>query len=1174
MRNPAEPHRAPREWLAASCFLVAAWLTASAASAPDLSVPIPAGETRLADVGIYRVAWQSYGKEPVWMPVGWSGRFDDKTGITYQDAGPLLGRRALFLHSPWRVAPGKTWVEYQLILPAVAPIRLAFGIAMGPDAVAPDKSDGVTFSCSFATEGVDRELMRQHYDKAEWLDFSFDLSAHAGQTVTLRLQVEPGPKNNASFDYSYFGDAKIVVGKGAESTASVVSRLTGQASYRVTEQVSRLSLSNNPKNGVVPSNLLPCRNSIEQAGATWRFVYQAADARVIYAYEPKTGSLEDFIVQVDEGRPFAPALGGGVTVEVKQGEQTEQIPLRGGKALQIGRSGEALKVLWEYDVRGKPFRVAWTFKILGKALVVSASCDEPGVSRFSLGDVGLVPFRTMVSVPYLEGKLSYLPVQNVFVCRFLDWIVSNSSQSARGIATYEEKTDGTRHPLFESGYIAVSPDVGEVLPNVPSAPSPFVARLAPRVMLDIWGHHQGSYAGDAAKLRELKDNGVDHLAIIQHDWQRYGYDVKLPDHWPANPQMGGDDAMKLFGQVANDCGYLWSLHENYIDLYPDAPSYDASARVLRGDGKPSPAWYNPGTKAQSFGLKCDRALAFARQNSPEIHRRYHTTAAYLDVHTCVPPWHQLDHEATAPLAAMARAKVKCDTELFQFERDTHGGPLFGEGANHFYWAGRCDGVEAQVEGGEDHAAFLDFDLLKIHPQMVNHGMGYLERWFRRGYDAVYGGDAGSIEQLDKYRAMELAYGHAGFLGDRFVHAVQAVAREHHLLHPAQRLYGAARPAEIRYEVDGRLVTASVALVAGDTTRQRIRYDSGLTIWVNWRAERWRIENPKDEIRDPKESRTTKTEKSQPDRISGFGPRILPQWGFLALGPGTEVCTSLRDGKFADYAECPEYIFADARTWFDLPYVRSKKDIEPRLRSFKHLGGNRIQVTYEWIVNDTLTTNYHCFVHALNSGKNDGQNIVFQGDHELAKPTSQWRPGDVIVDGPHELTVSDEFASYDLTIGLYAGDRVPLRGLNAGGSRIILANLKVNQVAGKITEITAGSITPATRPQSLALEADFKAHTNPVGTWVDFGAVATDGAVKINREKERLVLFPYPREKAFRVSLDLKALAPGANPARVKIHALAAGTQQDLGPVDFGREGGRLVLTTGIAGAGRYIVTWQ
>ncbi len=143
-------------------------------------------------------------------------------------------------------------------------------------------------------------------------------------------------------------------------------------------------------------------------------------------------------------------------------------------------------------------------------------------------------------------------------------------------------------------------------------------------------------------------------------------------------------------------------------------------------------------------------------------------------------------------------------------RDAHGGPLFGEGCNQFYWAGRCDGVEAQVNGGEDHAPLLDFDLLKIHPQMVNHGMGYYERWFRKGYRHRWGFDTGTIEQIDKYRAQELAYGHAGFVGEAQIDNIPWVVREHHLVHPVQRLYGTAKPVEIRYELGGRLVDAGIA----------------------------------------------------------------------------------------------------------------------------------------------------------------------------------------------------------------------------------------------------------------------------------------------------------------------------------------------------------------------------
>jgi hypothetical protein len=80
-------------------------------------------------------------------------------------------------------------------------------------------------------------------------------------------------------------------------------------------------------------------------------------------------------------------------------------------------------------------------------------------------------------------------------------------------------------------------------------------------------------------------------------------------------------------------------------------------------------------------------------------------------------------------------------------------------------------------------------------------------------------------------------------------------------------------------------------------------------------------------------------------------------------------------------------------------------------------------------------------------------------------------------------------------------------------------------------------------------------------------------VRIDRRPDRLIVFPYPRERQFRVSLDLKALAPSADASRVKIRALAAGDCHDLGPVDFAWQNGRLTFATGAKGVGRYAVTW-
>ena len=48
----------------------------------------------------------------------------------------------------------------------------------------------------------------------------------------------------------------------------------------------------------------------------------------------------------------------------------------------------------------------------------------------------------------------------------------------------------------------------------------------------------------------------------------------------ANPRFGSDEDLKRFGDTATRLGYPWALHENDIDIYPDAPLWDPSAVAL------------------------------------------------------------------------------------------------------------------------------------------------------------------------------------------------------------------------------------------------------------------------------------------------------------------------------------------------------------------------------------------------------------------------------------------------------------------------------------------------------------------------------------------------------------------------------------------------------------------
>jgi hypothetical protein len=1129
--------------------LLSTMLAAGCAAAQDVAgltdlepAPLPPGRTLLADLGTYRVGWQSYDQPEHFMPPGWVGHFTEDSGISYLPGQFILDRECFLMHSPWHVPPGRTWVDYPVKLPDLKPVSLTFGITMSPYAMEPGHSTGVTFSAAVITGGQVKPLFHEHCATAAWKDFNFDLSDYAGQTVTLRLAVEPGPDHSPSFAFSYWGDAAITAGAGGESAAALVQRLTSTKAAKATDGASLTALANRPEGGVAPPVFdVGGKNRVEAGDGEVRFIYDGPDANIVYHWKPASGTLDDITVQVDGGRVLHPASGGGIFVAQLGGKS--QMLASGGGGSQPRIDGLRASSLWMYPRHSGGLRAKWTFGIAGKALTVAVASDQYIVWSFSLGNLTGAPLRRTVNVPYLDGTFSWLAADGLYFGRWLDWTKSHGSVCQQGESTYRTKTNGQRVDLAEEGYLAVSPSIDEVLPNLPNPQSPFIKTLGDRIMLDVWRHHAGTYHGDAENLRDLKASGVDHVAIIDHDWQRFGYDCKLPDHYPANSHYGTEADLAEFGQVAKDNGYLFSLHENYIDLYPDAPSYDPTARVINSDGSPSLAWYNPGTKVQSFGLKCTRALEYASHNSPEIHRRYGTTAAYLDVHTAVPPWHELDCDAAEPLAAMEINKVIHDTELFAFERKTHGGPLFGEGCWQFYWAGRQDGVEAQVAGGEDHDPYLDFDLLKLHPQMVNHGMGYYERWYRAGYNHRPGVDSYAPEQIDKYRAMEVAYGHAGFVGSDQTDNLQWVAKEHHLMHAVQALYGTAKVSDVRYEVAGQMVRAGVALAVGQRRRQQITYDSGLKVWVNWSPEPWNVAG-----------------------------HILPQWGWWAEGPDTKVGSDLRDGKFADWAETPEYLFADARTSFNMPYLHGAKNIEPKLKSFKDLGGGQIEVVYEWRVGEKLDRNLSAFVHGILVKPDNDGDIVFQGDYRPDPTTDAWQPGQTVVSGPQTLTVPAQADQYDLVIGLYDEQgRVPLSGAAIGGDRVLLGRLKVTKDGEQVKAVT---LVPAAEFYKTPATADFKAHTNPAGTWIEFGPLATDGSVKVERGQRRLTVIPYPREAAVKVSLDLAKLSAGqADLLRVKVQAEAWRTNADLGEAAAKIEGGRIVFTTSVAGAGRYVISW-
>jgi hypothetical protein len=505
----------------------------------------------------------------------------------------------------------------------------------------------------------------------------------------------------------------------------------------------------------------------------------------------------------------------------------------------------------------------------------------------------------------------------------------------------------------------------------------------------------------------------------------------------------------------------------------------------------------------------------------------------------------VDFDPKTEGSASFRPKVKAHKELFQFERDTHKGPLFGEGNRHYFWAGLVDGVEAQVEGGEDAPLLVEFDLLKLHTQMVNHGMGYYVRWLRTGRETKWNVEAPTPAQMDKYRATELAYGHAGFVGAQVVYNPYFVVREHNLVAPVQALYCTAKAKAIHYEVKGQFVTSSAAVAVDALDRLRVTYDSGLVLHVNTGQSDWAVDG-----------------------------HVLPQYGWLAKGPKLLAYTAKRDGVIVDYAENEEFVFADARTEVFRPWERNVLDIEPRLASFRHLGDGRCELSYEWIVGEELDADQHCFVHFVDPDDKEHDGIRFQGDHALNPPTSQWRKGTTVKDGPHAVTVpaDQETKTYDIVIGLYRrdGPRLGLRGVDTGRRRYLLARLAVTREGGRVRQTKLLDVSDVAERQRVKRKV-FDERMNLAGKTIDFGTVRTNGSVKLTKKRHAWRLLPYPRDKAFDVALDLKLF--GAVDTRMPRVSAASAEARFIARVERKVDEKRIAFKTGTPAAAEYRFTF-
>ena len=410
-------------------------------------------------------------------------------------------------------------------------------------------------------------------------------------------------------------------------------------------------------------------------------------------------------------------------------------------------------------------------------------------------------------------------------------------------------------------------------------PSGGVAKLAGRFVFDLWG---GRYGESRAALERAFRYGLTDAAVLWHNWQRWGYDYRLPDIVPPNPQFGTLDEMQQLIAACRRAGVLFAPHDNYIDFYPDAEGFSYQKHIaFDRNGQPVKAWLNESRGARSYRFRADSVEPFLRRNLAWIRQHMRPDAYFIDVWSSINPYDYW----TADGRFFDRIYTRTSWgEHFAWIRDWLGdnapqisesghdqliGWLDGATTNHLrvgqplpgryawsVWNWRCDDAQRTVW----------FDVAH-HDRFILHGAGYSSR-----YEAGLDGRLHGIYS-DDYITTEVLTGHPAMVSMPFG---RDVVRKYWLSQPLMRAL-ALRTIE------------AVEFVEGNIHRQRVLWSGGGEVFVNRGQTDWTIEG-----------------------------HTLPQYGFFAqvrLRDGYGLVAAAierRDGVIVEWCRTPQSLYVNGR----------------------------------------------------------------------------------------------------------------------------------------------------------------------------------------------------------------------------------------------------------------------
>ena len=1005
-------------------------------------------------LGLRKAAVHSEGQPAVELPIGWQGSHAESKASLAIRSVKVAGqtREAIAMHPPWAAGhSGSILCEFPLRLPAGGPLQLTFWNGVRPEG----NGDGVTFrvraaAWDAASAALGRVVWEQHVNARQWQPGTADLTAFAGQAVRLQLESHPGPKDNTSFDESYWGEPTLLAGAsaGGAADASAVAAFPPQdaPSWRVLGTIERGGQQ-------CAVRLLPGRRGL-------------LDAVVALGQGPQAVCFRGF-----EARVCGAALHDPRSPVVLKEAVEESVP----GSLRVRHRFRSLQ--GEFDLVG---RLTVDGPALRAAFYVENAPPPRPWQTVHLEDVAAGPWSRPVQQVYAgvgnvirEPEAFDLPLDgHRLATSFVGFDFQGGGSLVQGC---DVPPHSLRVRPAERHYSLHAPH-RPTLSFIPAEtvwegaktwrqinalqPAGGVKKLAGRFVFDLWG---GRYGRSAEALRQAFRYGLTDAAVVWHNWQRWGYDYRLPDIWPPNPQFGTLEEMQELARTCKQAGVLFAPHDNYIDFYPDAEgfSYDQQI-VFAAPGQPVRAWLHESRQAQSYRYRVDRIEPFLWRNVQWIRDGLAPTGFFIDVWSSAGPYDYwtvdgqfVDRIATRDTWGRHFAWIRecLGDDAPQISESGHDqliGWLDGAQTNHLRVGKAPPGVHAWCAwnigcADAERVPWLD---AAHHDRFVLHGAGYPGR-YEGGLDPRLHGI-----YSDDYMASEVLTGHPAMVSQAFS---RDVVRKYWLLHALGRAL-ALRTIE------------GVEFAGGDLHRQHVRWSGGAETWVNRGQTDW----------------------------SAAG-QTLPSFGFVARVPTgeglVEVGLVRREGQIVEWARSPEEWYVNGRQLMGGPAcVRLSVD-EARL------AGRQLELTLCWQIQDRVPSEWRPFLHFV---REDGE-IVFQAGQapEAITPATQ---GEVRTKAgctlPDALRPGE---SYELRYGFYRpgdGQRLTLVGPDDGQRRVGIGALRLHGTGEHVESV---SWTPRAEEPDLLL-----ARHNPEGRPVDFDVMLTAAGCRLSVDRGALLVVPLPQ----------------------------------------------------------------